>query len=189
MSIFHKILKVCLLALIAMGISACNSETHNNNKITNKTSFIPNNKYPGKPELPVDMKYKFTSSKKIAVGENIVIELTFKTKKIVDDLVIQLRSDSELVLMNSSNEYSFGPQAKGSKSVLDLTVQPSVNGYYYIYISASLDEGGIRQSRSFTIPLNVGNVDARKYMKPAGVIHEDSTGQKIISMPASQPKM
>lgn len=182
-NIFKLILMISFLGLIA-----CNSETQSNTKTINDSKSVLSNKYSGKPQPPVDMKYKITSSKKVTVGENITIELTFKTTKAVDDLIIQLTTDSGLIMMNSSNQYSFGPQSKGDKSNLDLIVQAEVDGYYYIYISASLVEGGSRQSRSFTIPVNVGNVDASKYMKPAGAVQEDSSGQKIISMPASQPK-
>lgn len=169
-------------------LTACNSETHTDTKAAGVKNNIHQYKYPGKPQPPVDMKYKFTSAKSSGVGENIEIELTFTSKAMVEDLVVQLNTDSGLIMMNSSDQYSFGPQSKGDKSVLNLTVQPEAVGYYYIYISASLVDGGTRQSRSFNIPVNVGNVNAKQYMKPAGVVQEDSTGQKIISMPASPPK-
>lgn len=183
-----RVLQNLLLAMMVTGLFACNSETHNSNKITEKSSSKLTHKYPGKPQPPVNMKFKFTSTKSFAVGESTDIELTFKTRTVVDDLVIQLSADSGLTLMNSSNQYSLGPQQKGDKSVLDLTVNPDAEGYYYIYITATLVTGDIKQTRNFAIPMNVGNVDPTKHMKPAGIVQEDSTGQKIISMPASSPK-
>jgi len=188
MKYLYKIKFILFFALSVFGFSACNSEATGTNKVIEKSSSAPISKYPGKPQPPVDMKYNFITKKSFAVGESVDIQLTFKSKMAVDGLDIQLSVDSGLTLLNSADHYSLGVQSKGDKSVLDLKVSPDADGYYYIYVTATLVTGGTRQSRSFTIPVNVGDVDTQKYMKPAGVVQEDPTGQKIISMPASKPR-
>lgn len=188
MSNFYKALQKLLLALIVVGIAACNSETTSSKQISEKSISDVAGKYPGKPHAPVDMVYKFTTNKTPMAGENVDIELTFKVKQAVNDLIINLSADSGLDIMNNSLQHSMGAKSISDQSVLNLTVTSGANGYYYAYITVILVFDGKRQSRNFAIPVNVGNIDPKQSMKPIGVLHEDATGQKIISMPASQPR-
>ena len=178
----NKLISVCLGLFFAFSLYACNSESYSSNKTT---SEVTTSKYPGKVHAPIDMH--FSTQKSYSAGENASIALTFKPGKSADNLEINIHTDDGLILMDTSNHFLMGAQNKNQKSNLVIIVNPERNGYFYINITATLVIGNVKESRIFAIPINVGNVDVQLHMKPAGIVQEDPTGQKIISMPASQP--
>jgi len=143
-------------------------------------------KYPTKPQAPLDMKYYL--GKNVEVGEGLDVKMVFKTRQNVDDITIKYSIDTELAGEEQIHETSLGAQLRGQSSELILHLVPQQEGFYYIKVFATMSNNGIQQSRSFAIPVNVGNVNPKHYMKQMGNVKTDATGQKIISMPASQPK-
>lgn len=154
-----------------------------NSSVLESSKKPPHNmKFPGKPHAPIELK--FILPKGIAVGETMSLDLTVEAGRDADDLLVTLRADDGLLLLNNQQQFAFGQQRTGQKSDIKVTVMPEKEGMYYIYLSARLVLGADQQSRSFVIPVKVGNVDTRKSLKPAGVLQQEEGEAGIVSMPA-----
>ena len=139
---------------------------------------------PGKSSAAIEMEY--TLDKNIVANKESEVIITFRTKKDVDNLLVNFKLDSGLVSTDAEQVFSFGVLASGEKSVVKLRVSAASNGYYYINVLATLVSNN-KQSRSFSIPINVGNVNAKNYLKSKGNVKIDASGRRIISMPAQMP--
>lgn len=137
--------------------------------------------FTGKPASDVDMHY--VVDKNIVAGEDATLQLTFINKKDVDDLIVHFKFDNGLESKEHLQSYNFGILPQEQESVINLTVSAALDGIYYIYVTATLVTDK-KQSRSFAIPVNVGDVDVRKSLKTMGSIVTDPAGRRIISMPA-----
>ena len=154
-----------------------------NSSVLESSKKPPHNmKFPGKPHAPIELK--FILPKGIAVGETMSLDLTVEAGRDADDLLVTLRADDGLLLLNNQQQFAFGQQRTGQQSEIKVTVMPEKEGLYYIYLSARLVLGADQQSRSFVIPVKVGNVDIRKSLKPAGVLQQEEGEAGIVSMPA-----
>lgn len=139
-------------------------------------------KSPGKPHAPIELK--FTLPKSITVGETMSLDVAVEAGQDADDLLVTLRTDDGLLLLNNQQQFAFGQQHTGQKSDIRVVVIPEKEGLYYIHLSARLVTGADQQSRSFVIPVKVGNVDIQKSLKPASVLQQEEGEAGIISMPA-----
>lgn len=155
-----------------------------NSSVLESSKKPPHNmRFPGKPHAPIELK--FILPKGIALGETMSLDLTVEAGRDADDLLVSLRADNGL-LLNNQQQFAFGQQRTGQQSDIKVTVMPEKEGLYYIYLSARLVLGADQQSRSFVIPVKVGNVDIRKSLKPAGVLQQEKGEAGIVSMPAME---
>lgn len=72
-------------------------------------------------------------------------------------------------------------QASFQSNTLMVTVIPENEGLFYINVSATLLNNGKQQTRSFAIPVYVGNVQTKPGING---VQQDSARGGIISMPA-----
>ena len=181
----HLMKNICLTLGALAFVSACNAaDTINTEPKAHKHSNL--SKYPGKPQAGVEMNY--TMDKSIEAGQALEVSMTFTTRQNVEDLTVVYSIDKKLEDASAKVTEVFGSRVAGEASNLNINLVPKQIGYYYINVFATITNNGMKRSRSFAIPVNVGNVDAKQYMKKMGEVKVDSTGQRIISMPASQPK-
>jgi len=174
------ILSVGLLTACDSGTTRLAAQPHEHK--VSKSNYVKSS--PGKPSAAVQMSY--TVNKNIAAGEDAEVTMTFTNTKDVDNLLINLKLNPGLTSTDVL-QHSFGVLPSGEASEIKLQINAENNGYYYIYVTATLVSDN-RQSRSFAIPVNVGNVDARKYLKSSGKVTVDSQGRRIVSMPATMTK-
>lgn len=176
-----------LILVFSVFLMACESGSEiiipASNAATIKDKFV--NKYPGKPHAAVEMRYAM--KKNIVAGEEIEVTITFTNAKNVDDLEVNFRLDVGLESIDVLPQYHFGVLAAGQTSVIKLPIIAANNGLYYIYAVATLVDDK-RQSRSFAIPVNIGNVDAQKQLKSLGNVTIEPSGRRIITMPAQMLK-
>lgn len=178
------LLKNTLIAFTAAAVLvACESNSNFDAKTNTKevTSKKVVKHFTGKAAAAVDMDYVI--EKNIIAGDETEIKITFTNKKDVDDLLVSFKLDSGLVSSENLSNHNFGILPQGQESVVLLRVTAANNGLYYIHVSATLVTDK-HQSRSFAIPINVGNVDVRKSLKTMGNVTTDSTGRRIITTPA-----
>ena len=138
----------------------------------------------GKPHAPVEMT--FIQSVKPKVGVTIRYEILLTPGVDANDMQVSVSADEGLSLLEYPQQLQLGVQKKDQQQAVVVTCQPQREGLFYINISATVITDGKRQSRSFAIPVNVGDVDAAKHLKASGVVVEDAAGERIISMPAQQ---
>jgi len=176
-----------LILVFSVFLMACESGSEiiipTTNAEATKDKFV--SKYPGKPHAAVEMRYAM--KKNIVAGEEVEVIITFTNTKNVDDLEVNFRLDAGLESVDVLQQYNFGVLASGQSSVVKLPLIATNNGLYYIYAVATLVDDK-RQSRSFAIPVNVGNVDAKKQLKQSGKVTTEPSGRRIITMPAQMQK-
>jgi len=172
-----------LILVFSVFLLACESGNEIINPSTNaaptKDKFI--NKYPGKSHAAVEMDYAM--KKNIVAGEEVEVIITFTNTKNVDYLEVNFRLDAGLESVDLLQQKNFGTLTTGQTSIVSLPIRAENNGLYYIYVVATLVDDK-RQSRSFAIPINVGNVNVKNYLKSKGNVKIDASGRRIISMPA-----
>lgn len=172
-----KILYVCVLLA---GLLGCNAS------YAGKTSATDEHQgFVGKPHAPVEMKY--VSPNKVTVAKKLGIHVTLVTAGDVEALDVAVRFDEGLQAV-SEPRLHFGPSAKKSGNQFEIECVPQRNGLFYVHLQATLSLNGQQQTRSFTIPVNVGDVDVRKAMKSSGAVTQDASGEAIISMPAQETR-
>ena len=169
--------------LLAMSTVACNMSLAGNPPELSKGhgDYHP----VGKPHAPIEMTFQLPS--KLKPGQAIEFTLSLMPTRDVESLSMQMRVDDGLVLKTDS-QAGFGVMAKGTKADHEVKLVPQREGLFYVHVQAAVQVAGQIQSRSFVIPLNVGDVDARKYMKSSGMVTEDASGEAIISMPAQETR-
>lgn len=137
----------------------------------------------GKPHAPVEMTYVLPD--KIAATKKLIISATLTAMQDVDALDVRVRFDEGLQAI-SKQQLNFGRSGKKQSNQFDIECVAQRNGLFYVHVLTTLTIDGQQQSRSFTIPVNVGNVDVRKQLKASGVVKQDASGERIISMPAQE---
>lgn len=177
-----NILKFLLMAMFFSMLQACNEkQTTQNDNHRHKQSNATTQAYV-KPHAPIYLNYE-TPSMQVGVEANISISVSSGKK--ADDLTISyfVKGDG-INLYNARTPVSFGVQQKNQLNTHVLTLMPEMDGEFMIYLSATATKNGKSQSRSFIIPVIVGNARKHKALKPVGKITIDSSGTPIISMPA-----
>ena len=195
---------ICLLFVTPLG---CNAETNITNfdtksvskKIVETKRSQPLNHnsthYTGKPHAPINMRYKTRTKKSIKVGELLLYKIYFSASIDADELQVRYKTTSALLIQNPNQQIAFGSQRKAQNNLVELEVIPQQEGLFYIYLSATLHVDGQQQSRSFAIPVQVGeqieelNTKKSVNMKPGSqpVIRQQQAEPGIISMPALEP--
>ena len=133
-----------------------------------------------KPHAPVDIQYALEELS----PENHRVKLVFENKIDVNDLVVSVKLSDGLQSSELLPEYNFGVLAKHSLSKINFNVSSVVDGRYRIYIFAKLLNSGVDQQRSFIVPVTTGKPSA-VIRKSNSNVKTDSTGKRIISMPAT----
>lgn len=144
------------------------------------------NKFVGKPHAPIDLK--FTLPKNLTLGESQTLDLILMAGIEADDLLVTLRADEGLVLLNNQQQFSFGPQKPKQKNPLYVSLRLESAGLYYLYVSAVLVNTDKQQSRNFVIPVQVGNVRLQKTLQSEGRLQQEESQNEgeagVVSMPA-----
>lgn len=138
-------------------------------------------RYSGKPHAPVELSYLLQKS--IQTGESALLKIKLINTQDTDNFKAKLRLSKGLQSNNMQARYDFGVLAKNSSSQILVELSSDYPGLFYVYINAGSRNGGQYQSRSFSIPIKIGNVNAKTSLKPSGGrVFIDSTGARIISM-------
>lgn len=167
--------------LLAMSSMACNMSMAGNPPEASKGQ---GDYHPvGKPHAPIEMTFQLPS--KLKSGQAIEFTFSLMPTQNVESLSMQVRVDDGLVL-KTQTQAGYGVMSKGAKADHVVKLVAQREGLFYVHVQASVKVAGKIQSRSFVIPLNVGDVDARKYMKSSGNVTGDAGGERIISMPAQE---
>ena len=169
--------KLIAYGLLFLTLTACNSDDAQKNMMYKPVS--------AKSYVPIHMYY--TSNLKSAgqVGHDYEFRIKLTSGVAADSFVVSYSVKGDLILNNPDDSVDFNKQTKGQVNTLVVNVNPQQNGLFYIYLSATLYVDGRGHTRSFAIPVNVGEVNSKKQLKSPGVVIQDAdSNQKIISMPA-----
>ena len=183
MGTFIKNIFISLLAVLLIGCETnSNFKADKNISTVDKTIHTKAIKhFTGKPAA--DIKMNSAVEKDIQVNTIVNVDINFINEYDVDDLQLRFKLDKGLQT-DESLHTNFGILAAGTTSTVTLSVWSADEGLYYIHVLATLVTDK-QQSRSFAVPVNIGNVDVKKNLKTTGEVIIDSAGRRIIKTPAT----
>ena len=182
MNVFFKIILMMCVFTFTAGMSSFKSESNENTQTMSAKKSHQHTGITIKPHAPIDLKFE---TQILQAGVESTIPVNIISVKKADQLgIVYFAKDQGIYLHNARIQVDFGKQTKNQSNAHTLTVLPDIDGEYLIYLTATVIDNGKAQSRSFVIPVQVGNTPKQKELKPAGKITTDSTGTRIISMPA-----
>lgn len=190
-----KLLLVTILALPLL-ITACGSkeetqtEIHTEMLSEKKLNKKPNiesieampYQSPGKPSAPISLEYNLVN--KPVLGQPLAVNIKLTETRDGKAVKAKLKYSPELIENQAINEMAFEPSPANADQTV--TVTPVENGIYFINIQASTEVDGQIMYKSFSIPIEVGNVDWAKHTKPEGNLSNNSEAGKVISFPAAE---
>jgi len=138
---------------------------------------------PGKPQAPVQIKYKILKSR--LSGELINIEITIKPEQKADYLELTIKGEKGIELIDLQNpEMTYKKIEKGDQLTQKFSVRPKSEGLHYIHVFSKVLCGNSSKVKVVAIPIRTGNMPVP--LKGALPVEVDNSGQKIISMPAEK---
>ena len=173
----YKMSLVLTISLLLTGLLAC---TSNSRELITKE--IPPS---GKPVAPVTISY--TVPEKAGVGESITVTVSFKLLSDAEKVTLKLTPDKGMEITSGKTDVDYGEQLANSAFSESVTIVPHTEGVLYLNVFVTGTFGGRKMVRTGAVPVYVGT-DIRKMMKNSGKTVTDSTGKKIIIMPAEEKK-
>ncbi len=137
----------------------------------------------GKKVAPISISYEPVSN--AAIGEAIDIEITCETLSDVNDLKLKLTPSKGMDMIPETFETEYGDRPGQFKFSEQVVVIPGKEGFLYLNVFVSGIFGQSRMVRSGAVPVEVGNAP-QKLLKSAGKLKTDTTGRRVISMPAEE---
>jgi hypothetical protein len=169
--LFHTLV---ILMIFSVGI-ACSG---NSGKLVTKKAVRA-----GKKVAPISISYEPVSEAEI--GEAIDIEITCETLSDVSDLKLKLAPSKGMDMIPATFEVEYGDRSGKFKFSEHVGVVPGKEGLLYLNVFVSGIFDNRRMVRSGAVPVKVGN-DPQKMLKSSGKLKTDTTGQRVISMPAEE---
>lgn len=136
-----------------------------------------------KPHAGIELT--FSQPKPVESGESFELQFTLRTSSNGDQLQLRISNDAGLQL-TSPDTYQFDTRKGMTHSIVSEFIALQ-DGQYYVDLTASLHIDGKQQSRSFIIPVTVGDPasfksSAEEANSKRGYRLDDEQG--VISMPA-----
>jgi hypothetical protein len=136
---------------------------------------------PGKPQAPVDIRYRFESEP--AVGQPMTVTVFVTPLMVSEDLKADYRAKGMLGLSPMGSEW--GSDELGRDSLIyTLEVTPSSEGRALIQVIATIQIAGTLQNRVLSIPVQTGAAGAKPVARYSGKVSVGASGEAFVSMPA-----
>ncbi|MGD9340752.1 MAG: hypothetical protein PVG76_07445 [Chromatiales bacterium] len=136
---------------------------------------------PGKPQAPVDIRYRFESEP--AVGQPMTVTVFVTPLTVSEDLKADYRAKGMLGLSPMGSEW--GSDELGRDSLIyTLEVTPSSEGRALIQVIATIQIAGTLQNRVLSIPVQTGAAGAKPVARYSGKVSVGASGEAFVSMPA-----
>ncbi len=111
-----------------------------------------------KPGAPVRFDHNYDGSTELAEQE--IVDLYIIPEFDIDKLDVKVLSTSQIL---AGREFDYSAAAKGSEPVLiPVTVSSNEAGRFYINIHVTSEANGAISTRSFALPITVGDVPKKK---------------------------
>jgi hypothetical protein len=147
-----------------------------------QTSEMVRGVSPGKPSAPVELKFNVAA--RPALGVPLDIDLAVIATAGTDSMTLSVQASEGIEVDATTSLASFPKSQPGALYRHKLRITPRAEGAFNVSVLITMVvPGSGPQSRSFSIPLLVGNVAA---LEKAGTaqISTDSSGERVTSAPA-----
>jgi hypothetical protein len=141
----------------------------------------------GKPGAPVDVRFDIPKRPKVGESLDIAVAVTALGADL-DELRVVFQSNDGVEVRSGNELLVKDHPAVGSTYSHTVTVMPRKDGVFYLSAVALVESKAGSISRSFAIPIIVGDavaVSEATSKLSQGSVQTDSKGEKILSLPAS----
>ncbi len=137
----------------------------------------------GKPGAPVDLRFNIAA--RPAVGQALPITIELTPRAAISRLQVTVQGTDGIDLTAGTDIQPADRPPPDTAVVRSFTVTPKREGVFYIPVIAYVSDGGSSSSRSFAIPIIVGDAGAAVLaQKPATSV--DAGNQRIERLPAQE---
>ena len=188
----NKISTAALTSVISFALVACQSETppvttavtdtHAVVEDTTEGRSASGQQVFGKPGAPVEISYEVIGSPIVGVPVAINVLVTSPSGPLQVHYSI---NDSSALLFQDGQVERLEIVDPSAGSLQQLTVVPQREGRLYVNVSAEVQAPMGTMIRSIAIPIKVGRAPSE--LPVNGELKQDADGEKIVSMPATQP--
>ena len=174
---FLATLEIICISFFTISLIGCKAESGSiESQLVQSTVHDKSSRYPGKPHA---------APESVSMNKVFNVELKFVSGMDADNLeIVVSTNENELELLDSQKSYSLGIQQKRQKNNITTSIMPKAEGLFYLNVIATLFDQGSSQSRSFAIPIKVGEKNHRPAMKSSGKQEQTESGERLIIMPA-----
>jgi len=184
----QSIIKNLCATAVLLGSAACTTSTATSavgvvnapEKVTDQTVTTS----PGKPSAPVTVTFQSLGSL-IAIGSPLSIKTVVTPTTDVDELQVRYSLSEGLMAVGTLPVLTLNTQKLGTPLSQTVVVSPLAEGQQYLNVFVSTLRAGQKMSKTVSFPIAVGNVSANK---PAVSVQTSPDGERVISMPAVEPK-
>jgi hypothetical protein len=141
----------------------------------------------GKPGAPVDIRFDIPKRPKVGEPLDIAVAITARGVD-MNELRVVFQSNEGVEVRSGAEMLAKDQLAVGTTFAHTVTVVPRKEGVFYLSAVALVESKAGSISRSFAIPIIVGDPVAlsEAASKPSqGTVQTDAHGEKIVSLPAS----
>jgi hypothetical protein len=136
---------------------------------------------PGKPQAPVDIRYRFDGEP--AVGETTSVTVFVTPLVDNESLSAKYRAKGDLGLSRGGS--AWGVDELGRDSLIyTLEITPGSNGPAVVQVMATIQITGTQQNRIMSIPIRLGAAEIEPVATYSGKVSVDASGEAVVSMPA-----
>lgn len=172
-----KLLTITNILLLAIGIAACDNTTPTYD--SKQAGNTPSIGYPGKPSAAVEMSYQLLDTPELGLPVQINISLTPGIN--CRNIKLSYSTSSELVAGDNLTEFNFANINARQTISESIRVIPQSEGLHYINLVVTLESTQARAgSRSFSIPVKLGNIKDKTPLPQKARIKESPEGERII---------
>jgi hypothetical protein len=136
---------------------------------------------PGKPQAPVDIRYRFGSSPAVGEPTQVTVYVTPLTDN--EALSADYRAKGNIGLRRGGSEWGIDELGRDSL-VYILQVTPNSEGRAAVQVMATIQIAGTLQNRAVTIPVQTGEAGAKPVARYSGKVATTAAGQAVVSLPA-----
>ena len=167
-------------ALLLLGSSACTTSATSTASDAPAAAAAP--APVGKPSAPVTVS--FGPSTPLALGVASVIETAVTPTANVDALEVSYSLSEGLSAVGALPLLQLGAQTSGTAVQQPVRFVPRAPGQHYLNVFVRTRQGDEYRSKTVSLPLALGPIAA----KPSPAMQVMPDGERVISMPASEPR-
>ncbi len=167
--------KAMLILAFSASIVGCSAEKQKVASVSTETNSATASV--GKPSAPINMTYKVLTENPVP-GQEIEIRVAFSSP-LKSTVSANMQAAEGLTWASANTRWQAEISKTGQYTNLpSIKVVAPANGVYYVHLVAQVMDNGKLQSKPFTIPVKVGNAEAK--LQSPGEVITDEKGQKVI---------
>ena len=175
----NEVFTALTAGFVGIGLALSAVPAHAGSATTDKSLRMS---IPGKPQAPVDIRYRFEDSLAVGQPATVTVYVTPLTEN--EALSARYRAKGTIGLRPGHGEW--GTDELGRDSLIyTLQVTPNAEGRSVVQVIATIQVAGALQNRVLSIPVQTGAAGAKPVATYSGKVATTAAGQTVVSLPAA----